>query len=114
MSSGWQDSSKSGSGSSHKGRSGEPGLPPVGGAPSPPGEHGITKGRGGKAVVAAIIVIVAIVFVIGNLNRVRVNFIITSGHPRMIWLIVGCLLIGGITGYFLGRPGRARRRHEEG
>lgn len=110
MTSGWQDSSKSRGGSSDAGGSGDLGLPPVGGAPS--GESSLTKGRGGKAVAAAIIVILAIIFVIGNLNRVKVNFIITSGHPRMIWLIVGCLLIGGITGYFLGRPGRARRKRE--
>ncbi|HEU5003371.1 MAG TPA: LapA family protein [Actinomycetota bacterium] len=113
MSSGWEDLSKSRRGSSHSGRGGDPGIPPIGGAPTPSERSSIAKGRGGKAVAAAILVILAIIFVIGNLNRVRVNFIITSGHPRMIWLIVGCLLIGGITGFMLGRPARARRRHEE-
>lgn len=117
MSSGWKDTSRSRGGSSHPDRSGVPGLPPVGGDPGPGRSaqpSGITKGRGGKAVSAAILVILSIIFVIGNLDRVRVNFIITSGHPRLIWLIVGCLVIGGVTGFFLGRPARARRRRDEG
>lgn len=117
MSSGWKDASRSRGGSSHPDRSGVPGLPPVGGDPSPgsPAQpSGFTKGRGAKAVTVAILVILAIIFVIGNLDRVRVNFIITSGHPRLIWLIVGCLFIGGVTGFFLGRPARARGRRDVG
>ncbi|HLI57450.1 MAG TPA: LapA family protein, partial [Actinomycetota bacterium] len=66
------------------------------------------KSRGAKIVVAAILVVVVVVFVLRNSERVTLDFIVASGHPRMIWLIVGCVLIGVAVGYFLGRPSRPR------
>jgi uncharacterized integral membrane protein len=86
---------------------GEIGGGPSGPPPEPPG-----KGRGTKAVVAAILLVLVVVFVIRNSQRVTLNFIVVSGHPRLIWLIVGCVLIGGAAGFFLGRPARARPRRD--
>lgn len=78
--------------------------------PGRPGAGTADRGRGTKALVAAGMLIVLIVFVIRNSGRVRLDFIVTSGHPRLIWLIVGCVLLGGAVGYFLGRPA-GRRLH---
>jgi uncharacterized integral membrane protein len=82
-----------------------------GGPPGPPPETP-WKDRGAKAAVAAILLVLLVVFVIRNSERVTLNFIVVSGHPRLIWLIVGCVLIGGAAGFFLGRPVRARPRRE--
>ncbi|HWD09444.1 MAG TPA: LapA family protein [Actinomycetota bacterium] len=66
------------------------------------------RSRGAKIVVAAIVVVVLVIFVLKNSQPVTLDFVVTSGHPRLIWLIVGCVLIGIATGYFLGRPPRRR------
>jgi uncharacterized integral membrane protein len=71
-------------------------------------------GRGAKALVAAVFVILLVVFTIRNSGRVRLDFIVTSGHPRLIWLIIFCTLLGGAVGFFLGRPPRSRRQRSEG
>jgi uncharacterized integral membrane protein len=66
------------------------------------------KSRGAKALAGAVLLIILVVFVIRNSGRVRLDFIVTSGHPRLIWLILGCVLIGTAFGYFLGRPPSSR------
>lgn len=85
----------------------DPGLPPG----HPPESK--AKSRGAKIVVAAILVVVVVVFVLRNSERVKLDFIVASGHPRMIWLIVGCVLIGVAVGYFLGRPSKSRAAKNE-
>src|SRR2546422_339025 len=62
---------------------------PFGGWPRPTTRE---RGRGGKALVAAAVLVLLVVFVIRNSHQVRVDFIVTSGHPRLIWLIVVCTL----------------------
>lgn len=88
------------------------------GVPDPMPEPGLpsspqTKGRGTKALAAAALLIVLVVFVVANSERVKLNFIVWSGHPRLIWLIVGCVLLGGAVGYFLGHPSTRRTRNKE-
>lgn len=76
----------------------------------PPGTpHDAARTRGSKAIVASVLLVLLVVFVIRNSQPVRLDFVVVSGHPRLIWLIVGCILIGGAVGYFLGRPGKPRR-----
>ncbi|MGH2719768.1 MAG: LapA family protein [Actinomycetota bacterium] len=67
------------------------------------------KSNGAKIVVAAILVVVIVVFVLRNSQRVTLDFIVASGHPRLIWLILGCVLIGVAVGYFLGRPSKPKQ-----
>jgi len=93
--------------------------PPVEGGPGTSHRPGGTPGaeghrRGAKALVAALVLILLIVFVIRNSQRVSIDFILSTGHPRLIWLIVVCTLIGGAVGYFLGRPAGRSRRHRAG
>lgn len=76
---------------------------------SPDGGSIIPKGRGGRLVATAIVLILLIIFVFRNAQPVRLDFIVVSGHPRLIWLIVGCVLVGAAIGYTLGRPARPRR-----
>src|SRR5437660_9519181 len=70
--------------------------------------------RGAKAVVAALVLVLLIVFVIRNSQRVSVDFILIQGHFRLIWVIVICSILGGVVGYVLGRPSRGRRHRSGG
>jgi len=73
--------------------------------------------RGAKAIVAALVIVVLIVFVIRNSQRVSVDFILTKGHFRLIWVIVICSILGGVAGYALGRPprrGKGKRQRSGG
>lgn len=91
-----------------------PDKPQAGGAEAwhPPGRAPAQESRRGtKAVVAAVLLVLLIVFVIRNSQRVSIDFILAKGHPRLIWLIVACTLLGGAVGFFLGRPaGRPKRQ----
>ena len=115
MSAGWPDPKRgrhpdSGRSSDSAAESSE--EAPFDGWPRPPPAQ---RGRGGKALAAAALLILLVVFVLRNSQQVRVDFIVTSGHPRLIWLIVVCILLGGALGFFLRRPSsRSRRQRPAG
>lgn len=79
--------------------------------PAHPGiAHVIESRRGAKAIVAAALLLALVLFVVRNSQKVSVDFIVTKGHFRMIWVIVICSLLGGLAGFLLGRPTRLRRQ----
>jgi uncharacterized integral membrane protein len=104
MSAGWPDGRRS--------------VPAPDGIPAPGSTAGPSASphskRGAKAIVAALVLVLLIVFVIRNSQRVSVDFIVTKGHFRLIWVIVICSILGGIVGYLLGRPPRARHHRSDG
>jgi uncharacterized integral membrane protein len=104
MSTGWPDGRRS--------------VPPSDGNPTPsipvgPPAPQESK-RGAKAIVAALVLVLLIVFVIRNSQRVSVDFIVTQGHFRLIWVIVICSILGGVVGYLLGRPPKRTRHQRKG
>ena len=80
----------------------------------PDGGPSSPRGRGGRLVATAIVLVLLIVFVFRNAQPVRLDFIVVSGHPRLIWLIVGCVLVGAAIGFTLARPARPRRQAPRG
>jgi len=74
------------------------------------------QARVAKVLVILAIVVILIIFVIANSQPVKVNFVFVSRHPRLIWVMFACALLGGIAGYLIGKPGRqvrvSRRRKE--
>jgi uncharacterized integral membrane protein len=74
------------------------------------------QARVAKVVVALGIVVLLIIFVIANSQHTAVDFVFFTRHPRLIWVMFACAVLGGIAGYLIGRPGkqvRLRRRHDE-
>jgi uncharacterized integral membrane protein len=59
-----------------------------------------------KILVALAILVILIIFVIANSSPVKVNFVVLTRHPRLIWVMIACAVLGGIVGYLIGRPGR--------
>jgi len=59
-----------------------------------------------KVAVALAIVVILIIFVIANSDPVKVNFVFVTRHPRLIWVMIACAVLGGVAGYLIGRPGR--------
>jgi len=104
MSAGWPDARRS--------------TPASDGNPIPDGSPGSSappeSKRGAKAIVAALVLVLLVVFVIRNSQRVSVDFILIQGHFRLIWVIVICSILGGVVGYVLGRPSRGRRHRSGG
>jgi uncharacterized integral membrane protein len=65
-----------------------------------------------KVLVALVILVILAIFVIGNSQRVPVDFVFGTHRARLIWVMIGCIVLGGIAGYLIGRPGRqVRFRH---
>ena len=62
--------------------------------------------RGAGLVVLAI---AAIAFVAQNAQPVKVRFWFVTAHPKLIYVVVACLLVGGLFGLVLGSPARRRR-----
>src|SRR5439155_24639185 len=104
MSAGWPDPRRS--------------TPASGSNPVPSGSPGSSASpesrRGAKAIVAALVLVLLIVFVTRNSQRVSVDFVLTKGHFRLIWVIVISSILGGVVGYVLGRPSRGRRQRSRG
>ena len=62
-----------------------------------------------KAVIAVVVVVVLVLFIVANSQPVEADFLVFKAHPRLIWVIVTCTVLGGILGYLLGRPGHEGR-----
>src|SRR5713226_5187409 len=82
----------------------QPSRPPATG--QSPGEEQQLKAlqrlrqeRLAKVAVALAIVVILIIFVIANSNPVKVNFVFVTRHPRLIWVMIACAVLGGIAGY---------------
>jgi lipopolysaccharide assembly protein A len=80
--------------------------------PSTP-DHGAasaaSKRDRARTIAVGILVALAAIFALVNLDEVRVHFLFGSAEMPLIFVIVGCLLIGAAIGAFLTRRGAKRR-----
>ena len=68
----------------------------------------------GKGLAYLVLTALVVVFVIQNLQSVRVHFLFFSGRVGLIWVILACLVAGAVLGSILrGRATRARRLRRE-
>ncbi len=66
--------------------------------------------RATAAVVGVVALVLLAAFVVRNAQPVEVNFVFLTRHPRLIWVMMACAVLGGIVGYVLGSPRRRERR----
>lgn len=62
-----------------------------------------------RLAVAVVLAGLGTAFAVLNLGHVKVNYVFGTGHPRMIFVIVACLLIGGVIGWIAGRRRAGRK-----
>lgn len=62
--------------------------------------------RAAKAIALLLLVTFLILFVVQNSQPAPVDFVFFTRNPRLIWVMFGCSVAGGIIGFFIGRPGR--------
>jgi uncharacterized integral membrane protein len=62
-----------------------------------------------KVAQLTLIAIIFITFVLQNADPVNVHFLVFSLNIRLIWVIFGCGLLGGVAGYLIGRPEKSLR-----
>ena len=85
-------------------------------AARPEPEHSLSqvararRRRATKAIAALAVFVALMLFVVGNAQPVEVNFLFGTFHPRLIWVMVTCAVLGGILGYLLGRPGHEAKK----
>lgn len=77
-----------------------------------PDEHDVEQPPDRRAVARALAALVllalVIVFIVQNSNNVAVHYFTFTGHPRLIWVVIGCLVAGAIGGLLTGRSWRRR------
>jgi len=57
-----------------------------------------------KVAQLGLIAVIFITFVLQNADPVEVHFLVFSLNIRLIWVIFGCGVLGGVAGYLIGRP----------
>jgi uncharacterized integral membrane protein len=67
--------------------------------------------RVAKVLVVLAIVVILVIFIISNSQPVPVDFVFITRHPRLIWVMFACAVLGGLVGYLIGRPGKQVRLH---
>jgi uncharacterized integral membrane protein len=76
----------------------------AGEAPSRP--RNVDPGTAIKVGVGLFLLVVFILFIIQNSSPVSVNFVFFRAQIRLIWVFLGCAVIGGVIAWLIGRPRR--------
>jgi uncharacterized integral membrane protein len=69
------------------------------------------QARVAKVLVALAVLVIFVVFIIGNSDSKEIDFVFVESRIPLIWVMLGCAILGGITGFVLGRPGKQVRFH---
>ena len=63
-----------------------------------------------KVLIGVLLVVLLVVFVSTNLDRTEVQFVFFTASVPLIWVMLGCALLGGVVGFLIGKPGRQMGR----
>jgi uncharacterized integral membrane protein len=61
-----------------------------------------------RIVVALIIAVILVIFVVDNLEQVRVSFVFFKSDVGLIWVLIATALLGGLVDRMLVWRGRRR------
>ena len=67
-----------------------------------------------RAVGLVVVAVFVVWFVVDNSQPVKVRFWFVTAHPRLIWVVLVCLVAGALFGFLLGRERRRRRAGRRG
>jgi uncharacterized integral membrane protein len=56
-----------------------------------------------RLAVAVVLAGLGTAFALLNLGTAKVNYVFGTGHPRMIFVIIACLLVGATIGWIAAR-----------
>jgi len=71
------------------------------------------RGRIAKVVVGLILLVILILFVSTNLDSTRVHFVFFTANAPLIWVMLGCAILGGVVGFLVGKPGKQIGRSKD-
>ncbi|MGA2037248.1 MAG: LapA family protein [Acidimicrobiales bacterium] len=63
-----------------------------------------------RTVVVLVVLAAAIAFVIQNRQSVPVRLWVVTEHVHLIWLVLVCVVLGGLADFVIRRTVRVRRR----
>jgi uncharacterized integral membrane protein len=66
----------------------------------------VDPGTSIKIGTGLFLLVVFILFIIQNSDPVLVNFVFFRANIRLIWVFLGCAVIGGLIAWLVGRPRR--------
>jgi uncharacterized integral membrane protein len=66
----------------------------------------VEPGTAIKVGLGLFLLVIFILFIIQNSNLVLVNFVFFRASIRLIWVFLGCAVIGGAIAWLVGRPRR--------
>jgi uncharacterized integral membrane protein len=71
----------------------------------PTGERQPKRSAREESRLAAAVVLAGLgtAFALLNLGHAKINYVFGTGHPRVIFVIIACLLLGGVIGWIAGR-----------
>jgi len=77
----------------------------------PTGEKRPKRSSREETRLAAAVVMAGLgtAFALLNLGHAKINYVFGTGHPRIIFVIVACLLLGAAIGWIAGRRRLTRK-----
>jgi uncharacterized integral membrane protein len=64
---------------------------------------------GARIVVALILAVILVIFMVDNLEQVRVSFVFFKSDVGLIWVLIATALLGGPVDRWTGEGGAAKR-----
>jgi uncharacterized integral membrane protein len=72
------------------------------------------RSRLAKLLAILIPIVLLIVFFLANARQIQIDFLVFTATTSLFWIILISSLLGGVVGFFIGRPGHLTFRRNRG